>query len=431
MRLVSSALAGSVEGSPEMAVLMLDLDLDRYRSVRNSFGPAAGDELLGAVAGRLSASLRHGDVLARLGEDEFAVLLRGIVDITDATIAANRLIDCFQRPIGVHGGQVLVRASVGVVIVGPDAVGPEQVLRDAEVAMVRAQAEGGDRWATFEPAMHTVALARFDMEQALGEAIDLGQLVIEFQPLVALAGSMGQARQIRQVEALVRWRHPVRGIIAPSDFLPLAEVSGLIVPLGGWALREAVRQARIWQLMDDAHAQLMVGVNLSARQLFHPGLLPEVAETLRGSGLAPSTLVLEITENALIRDPDGTIRTLRALRELGVRIALDDFGTGSSSLSQLTRLPLDALKIDRSLMAGLTRDAAEAAVVRTLVHLGRALHLETIAVGVETRAQLVALRGMGCDMAQGFLFGKPLGPDGITSLLRAERRRAASWARAR
>jgi EAL domain-containing protein (putative c-di-GMP-specific phosphodiesterase class I) len=307
----------------------------------------------------------------------------------------------------------------------------DELLRNAEVATARAQADGGGRWASFDPSMHEAALARFELEQSLAGALEGGQLTLDYQPMVRLAGPYAGSGHIRHAEALIRWRHPDRGLVGPDEFVPLAEESGLIVPIGTWVLREATRQARVWQLMSDDTSRFTVSVNLSPRQLHHPGLVGDVALALRASGLAAGTLVLEITEGAVLRDPEAAIPVLAALRQLGVRIALDDFGTGQSSLSHLTRLPLDSLKVDRSFVAGLGSDGPETAVVRALIQLGKVLGLEVIAEGVETREQLASLRSMGCDLAQGFFFGKPLGPDGITALLRAERRKSGSWAAVR
>ena len=265
---VAIALTEATAGRSELAVLLLDLD--HYRSLRNSLGPAAGDALLGAVAGRLSATLRHGDVLGRLAEDEFAVLLLGVTDAQDAAVAAARLLAIFERPFQVAARQVLVRVSIGVASGGFGTPAASELLRDAEMAMLRAKAEGGDRWASFAPGMHAASLARFDLEHALGEAIATDQLTLEFQPMIALAGAHGRSGHIRRVEALVRWRHPQRGLIPPSDFIPLAEETGLIVELGAWVLRAAARQGRAWQQMAEQHAQLGVSVNISPRQLFHP-----------------------------------------------------------------------------------------------------------------------------------------------------------------
>jgi len=398
------------------------VDLDRLGPLRLSLGPAAGDELLGAVAGRLAATLRRPDLLARLRPGAFALLLRETPSPREAIRHADEVLDLLRRPLVIGGAVVAPRASAGLAFAGSatDAVG---LIGEAELAVARAKVDGGDRWSAFEPALHAVAAARDGLARELDQAIDAGALTLEFQPERRIAGALGQAGTIRSVEALVRWRHPARGLVRPADFLPVAEQTGSIDRIGAWVLREAAAHARSWQLTDPGYARLSVGVNLSAREIGRPGLVAEVVSVLAATGLAPATLTLEVTIAAITHDPERAVATLAALRATGVRIALDDFAGDANTLGTERRATVDVVKIDPNLVAAVASDRGSERAIRAIVQVARDRGIETVAEGVETREQLAALRELGCDLAQGYLFGKPLGASGISAVLRAERRR--------
>jgi len=383
-------------------------DLDRFKTVNDSLGHAAGDDLLVAVAARLGDCLRTGDTAARLGGDEFALLLEDVRGEREATAVADRVIEALRAPFELHGREVHVTASLGVVC-GDG--GGEELLRNADVAMYRAKAAGKGRWALFEPSMRAEVLERIELEADLQKALPRGELEVHYQPLVALADGSLEA-----FEALVRWRHPRRGLVMPLAFIPLAEETGLIVELGAWVLDRACHQAAAWKCA--------VSVNLSARQLEQPDLVELVAGALRRSGLRPDLLWLEITETVLMHDTEATIGRLEALKELGVRLAVDDFGTGYSSLRYLRRFPIDLLKMAKPFVDGLaSREGA--ALARTIVELGTSLGLRTVAEGIEGPRELAQLRRLGCELGQGYLFARPLTADAATAWLRGAIRRAA------
>jgi diguanylate cyclase (GGDEF)-like protein len=358
-----------------VGVAVLFVDLDDFKAVNDSFGHAVGDDLLVAVSARLAAGMRSGDIVARLGGDEFAVLLGG-ADERAAVQTAERLIDALGMPLALPGATITVRASLGIAMASPGTTTVGEVLRNADVAMYAAKEAGKGRLAIFEPGMHTRALDLIEQEHDLLEAIDQDQFVLRYQPVVELASG-----RMVGVEALVRWRHPTRGLLAPSEFIPLAETSGLIVELGRSILERACRQATRWR----GGTELMLGVNLSARQLTDHGLVDQVAATLTATGLPAERLVLEITETALLNSaPD---RVLAGLRKVGVRVALDDFGTGYSSLEHLRRFPVDSIKIDKVFIDRVTGGLRESALARAIVQLGQAMGLATVAEGIETTEQ--------------------------------------------
>jgi diguanylate cyclase (GGDEF)-like protein len=388
------ALARATRASSDVAVLFLDLD--RFKTVNDSLGHAAGDELLCTVAERISGCMRAADTAARLGGDEFAVLLEDLDSTREAVGVAERVIEALETPIVVAGREVLVGASIGVAF---GRHGAEDLLRHADVAMYRAKALGKGRYAMFEAGMQAEVMERLELEADLKRAVDRNELTVFYQPIIALATG-----ELVGHEALLRWRHPVRGLIGPQSFIEVAEETGLIGPIGEFVLREACRQAAHWQ----ASGELSMNVNLSGRQLEGPGLLDMVTTILRETGLAPGRLVLEITETVLMHDTEATIRRLRALRALGVRLAVDDFGTGYSSLRYLNRFPLDVLKMAKPFVDGLGDQSEDPALARAIVDLGSSLGLQIVAEGIERSAQLTMLRRLGCPLGQGYWFARPM-----------------------
>jgi diguanylate cyclase (GGDEF)-like protein/PAS domain S-box-containing protein len=384
---------GRREGSTQA---ILFLDLDDFKEINDSLGHTVGDEVLVAVARRLDGAVRSIDTAARFGGDEFAILLQE-VDSQGAADGAQRVLDLLAEPLRVGGREIALHTSVGVAVgVVEDARTAEELIRDADAAMYTAKREGKGGYRLFEPAMHADVLARLELRSDLERAIDASELELHYQPVVRLDDG-----SIVGFEALLRWRHPERGMVSPVEFIPTAEETGLIVPIGRWVLHEAARHAR--RLEQAAAAPLRINVNLSAKQLQHPGIVEDVRAALDASGLDPAQLVLELTESVLLEDGEVAVERLHALKALGVRLALDDFGTGFSSLSYLSRLPVDILKLDRSFL----RDGAPA-LTAGIVGLGAALQLAVVAEGIETEDQWYALQALGCDYGQGFLFARPL-----------------------
>jgi diguanylate cyclase (GGDEF)-like protein/PAS domain S-box-containing protein len=407
---VAHALVRASRHDSHLAVLFLDLD--NFKTVNDSLGHTAGDELLVAVADRLGDCLRLEDTAARLGGDEFAVLLEDLADKREATEVADRVRAALRRPLTIAGREMVVGVSVGIAfdLPGTDS---DQLLRNADLAMYTAKSRGKGRYEIFEPEMHATAVRRLEMEADLRRALDGGELVVHYQPIVALA-----TRRMSGVEALVRWQHPERGLLPPSVFIGLAEETGLIHQLGRQVLETACVQARRWQVQHPRHATLSVSVNLSPRQLTSDVVVEEVRNALEVSGLPASSLVLEITEGVMMHDTEATIQRLRALKSLGLRLAVDDFGTGYSSLSYLQRFPIDILKIDRSFVAAIDSGQDEYSLARAIVSLARSLRLQAVAEGVETRAQADALSELRCDLAQGFYLAVPQDAEAVGALLR-------------
>ncbi len=400
----------------EASIGFILLDLDRFKVINESLGHAAGDRLLDDVGRRLSECLRPGDTVARFGGDEFAILLDSVRDAEDALRVAERIENELRAPFGLDGRDTFVAASLGIALGRAGATEPGDLLRDAEVALYRAKADTTSRHAVYEPSMSAAAAERLDLETDLRRAIERDELRLEYQPLVDLATD-----RVVGIEALVRWQHPARGLVPPLAFIPLAEETGLIVPIGRWVLETACRQARSWQLEVPGREALQVSVNLSAKQFAQPDLAELVAGILADTGLEPTSLELEITESVLMDESEAGIRALRALRELGVRLVLDDFGTGYSSLSYLKHLPLDTIKIDRSFVVELTGDDANLPIVHAVISLAHGLGIEVVAEGIETAEQLGWLRQLACDRGQGFYFARPLPAERVTELLRANR----------
>jgi diguanylate cyclase (GGDEF)-like protein len=388
------------------AVGVLFLDVDRFKTVNDSLGHAAGDELLMGVAARLSICLRDGDTPARFGGDEFAVLLEGVSGQEEGEAVAARVLEAMREPFRVQGRQMTVSVSVGVALATSRG---EDVLRNADLAMYRAKSDGRDRHATYEPEMHAALVEGLELQADLRRAVDRGEFVVHYQPIVDLAtgGILG-------AEALVRWEHPERGLIPPGAFIPLAEETHLIVPIGRHVLRKACEQAARWV---ERHGDLTMSVNLSATQLDHPDLVADVAAALRDGGLDPARLTLEITESVLMANEGVTVERLHELKALGVQLAVDDFGTGYSSLTYLRDFPLDVLKVAKPFVDGLGGADQGVALARAIIELGEACQLDVVGEGIELSTQRQGLLELGCKLGQGFLFARPADAAAIDALL--------------
>ena len=406
----------------------LFMDLDNFKVINDSLGHEMGDELLIEVAERLETCLRPGDTAARLGGDEFAVLLENIAETDDAVVIADRIAEALSEPFVLGGSEVYISASVGVAL-GDDSGSTsalEDLLRRADLAMYGAKKKGKASHEVFDPSMNAAAHARLALESDLRRAVDRGEFKLFYQPKirVASAGSGTEEDRIVGVEALIRWEHPDRGLVSPAEFIPVAEETGLIVPIGRWVLEEACRRAVAWRNSGETVEDFVMGVNLSARQFADKGLVGDVSRILRETGLAPGALELEITESVVMDDAPATANIFRGLKALGVRISIDDFGTGYSSLAYLKRFPVDFLKIDRSFVGNIGRkgeSSEDAVIVAGIVSLARDLGLRVVAEGVETAEQLLKVREVGCDLAQGYYFSRPLPEDAVDAMLRSLR----------
>jgi diguanylate cyclase (GGDEF)-like protein/PAS domain S-box-containing protein len=384
-------------------VAMLFLDLDRFKTVNDSLGHEAGDRLLVTVAERLKNRLRPEDVLARFGGDEFAVLLESVKDPSEPIQVARRIAEALGEPFSVSDYRVSVNTSIGIALGAAHTNDPEGMLREADTAMYRAKEQGPGRYEMFDPAMQTRAQERFELEAELRRAVEQEEFVLYYQPIVSLRdGSMVG------FEALLRWRHPHKGIQRPSAFLPLAEETDLIVPIDRWVLEEVCRQAKRWEGDYPSASLVTMNVNLSSTQLKGGGLARTIEETLRRVALKVHTLALDITEGFLRKASEDEARTLDALKQMGIRLDLDDFGTGYSSLSYLKSFPVDGVKLDKSFVEGLAEDTTGMALVQKIIELCHTLGLEVVAEGIETPEQASLLKAMECDLGQGYYFGRPL-----------------------
>jgi Amt family ammonium transporter len=373
---------------------LLLLDLDRFKNVNDSLGHLAGDRLLAAAARRLLQCVRPGDTVSRLGGDEFAILLTEMADPADPVRVTERIQYDLAVPFDLEGHEVVTGASIGIAVGGPGYERPEQVLRDADIAMYRAKALGRGRHQVFDPSMHAHAVAVLRTEMELRRALERGEFRLHYQPIISIA-----AGRIVGFEGLLRWAHPRRGLILPAEFLPLAEELDLMIPLGRWVLGEGFRQIAAW-VGHDVHLSL----NICGRQLLQSDLVRQIGQTAADTGASLERLDLEVTEDVLMKDGDASGLMLADLKALALRVSIDDFGTGQSSLSLLHRLPIDTLKIDRSFISEMSRRRDNLEIVRTIVSLGHNLGMRVVAEGVETAEQLRDLRKLGCDYAQGFLF---------------------------
>jgi diguanylate cyclase (GGDEF)-like protein/PAS domain S-box-containing protein len=401
------------------SISVLFVDLDDFKTVNDSLGHASGDQLLKECGERLRDCLRPADTPARLGGDEFAILLEDSDETTHIDIA-NRIMKAFEAPFALDGNEVFVRASIGIATSSaPDLAGvngPEALLRNADIAMYIAKERGKARYEVFQPEMHEAAIRRLELKADLQRALDNNEFELHYQPMIELANG-----DICGFEALIRWNHPTRGLVAPLDFIPLAEETGLIVSIGHWVLKEACHfAAELTSDFPDDPARHMA-VNLSARQLQHPEVVDQVREVLADTGLPAGNLILEITESAMMTDMAMAIERLNEFKELGVQLAIDDFGTGYSSLNYVREFPVDMLKIDKSFVDGLAHEGSSSSLVATVLELARVLGLRAVAEGVEESDQLGHLRDMQCELGQGFLFAKPLNGLGLRQILKSRR----------
>jgi diguanylate cyclase (GGDEF)-like protein/PAS domain S-box-containing protein len=401
-------IENSIEAANESGNLfaVLFLDLDGFKLINDSLGHDAGDELLMEIAGRLRSSVRgrwdsRKSVVARLGGDEFAILLNDVQDAADAALVAQRILDKLESPFRICERQVFASVSIGIALSSTGHT-PEELLRNADTAMYNAKAKGKARFAVFDEGMRDRAVARLEIETGLRKAIDAQQLILYYQPEISIS-----SQQVIGYEALVRWNHPERGILQPSEFIPVAEESDLIVHLGKWVLKESCRQMAEWQKSFPQNPPLTISVNISPRQLNQGGLMEDVERVLSETGLDAHCLKLEMTEGSIMQDAQLALATLRQLRLMGVGLEIDDFGTGYSSLSYLQKLPFDTVKVDRSFIKELGISAESSEILRTIMDLARSLQMEVVAEGVETEDQLHKLAALGCQYVQGFYFSRP------------------------
>jgi diguanylate cyclase (GGDEF)-like protein len=392
------ALVRASRRQMEHPLALVFLDLDNFKTVNDSLGHAAGDALLVEASRRLLACVRATDTVARLGGDEFAIFIEDPTDAEGCSLITTRIIDALERPFTLEGRELFISASLGLAT-AREGESADDLLRNADVAMYIAKTRGKGRVERFEPEMRTIALERMELESDLRHALDAGEFVLHYQPIVVL-----ESGEITGVEALVRWQHPRRGLLTPAQFIGAAEEMGLIVPLGAWVLREACRQGAVWH----RKRELAVTVNVSGRQLQTPQIVADVRDALRESGMNPQSLILELTESVLTEGNDAVIATLRALKDLGVRLAIDDFGTGYSSLSSLHRFPIDILKIAKSFIDDVDQASGRQGLTQAIIALGNSLSVRTIAEGIEQPTQSAQLRLLGCELGQGFHYSVPL-----------------------
>jgi diguanylate cyclase (GGDEF)-like protein/PAS domain S-box-containing protein len=409
------------------AFALIFLDLDSFKLINDSFGHLMGDQLLVAIAGRLEATVRATDTvarfgrnhtIARIGGDEFTILLEDTTNAIDISRIAERIAKELGEPFTVGSQEVFPTASIGIALYNSSYQSPEEILRDADTAMYSAKALGKGRFEIFDATMRANTIARLQLETELRRGIERKEFEVYYQVLVSL-----ETGRILGFEALVRWKHPTRGIVSPNEFIPVAEETGLIVPLDQWVLRTACQQARIWQARFDDDPPLLISVNLSARHFLQPDLVQQCREVLDETKLSHSSLNIEVTESAMMPAPEDAIDLMGQLKSLGVKLALDDFGTGYSSLSYLHRFPLDSLKIDRSFVSHMMEDDE---IVRAIITLGRNLGLKVVAEGVETIEQIAKLKSLGCEYAQGYYFSIPINAQEATDLLTAQHSRLPS-----
>lgn len=379
------------------------IDLDRFKLINDTLGHQAGDDLLLKITERLEYSVRPSDMVARLGGDEFVILVEDINDEKQLVPIAERVLKELREPVTIAGQQVYSGASIGIVLGSADYERADDLLRDADLAMYRAKAKGKGRFEIFDPKIHSGALSLLQLEIDLRRAIENKEFVLNYQPVFALNSEV-----IVGFEALIRWHHPIRGVVPPNDFIPIAEETGLILPIGRWVLHEACQQLRRWQEKFPEADSLIMNVNLSARELDQKDLISQVKKILKETKLNPKCLKLEITESVIMKNAEQAIKTVKELQEMGVKVSIDDFGTGYSSLSYLHRLPIDTLKVDRSFINRIGGDDEHAEIIQTIIKLASNLGMDVIAEGVESEEQLNFLKNMNCEFGQGYYYSKPV-----------------------
>ena len=392
----------------QTGVAVLFVDLDNFKIVNDSMGHEAGDTLLQTVAQRLEASARNGDTIARLGGDEFTLLLENVRSVEEAAQTAERIVAQLQQPVTLGGREVFVSASIGIAFSSDDGLEAEDLLRDADTAMYQAKTQGKSGFVVFNASMNADVVERMEIETGLRFALERDELRVHYQPLINL-----ETGRMTGVEALARWQHPTRGLMAPGLFIPIAEETGLILPIGYWVLEEACRQMQVWKAEHPDYGVFTVNVNLSGKQLQRPDVVERVSAILEKTRIAPESVKLEITESVMMADVEDTVAKLRRLKALGVKLAMDDFGTGYSSMASLNLFPLDTVKIDRAFIKRLAEHHESESIVAAIIMLSKALHLDVTGEGVETVEQATQLQGLGCQIGQGYFFARPLPADGI------------------
>ena len=400
---------------------MLFLDCDRFKTINDSLGHRAGDELLVVLGKRIAAQLRPSDVIARLGGDEFAILARNMRE-EDAIVLATRLQGVVSEPVHIRSAELSTSVSIGITMGGPQYASPEDIMRDADIAMYRAKAQGRAQYAMFDTALHAEVSSQLWLESALRRAIEQEQLYLAYQPIFDL-----RTRQIQAVEALCRWVHAERGAVPPDQFIRVAEESGLIVPLGDWAMEQACRQLATWQKSVPTAAHLQVHVNVSGAQLLQHDFVERMLDIVHRTQVRPDQVALEVTESMLIDGLSVAVPNLRRLRDAGLHISIDDFGTGYSSFSSMWDLPIHEIKIDRSFVTRMARGSEGEEVVRAIIAMARAMGKRIVAEGVETELQCKKLLELGCHGGQGYLFARPLTPWDVEAILKQARPRAVAF----
>ncbi|MGA2189672.1 MAG: EAL domain-containing protein [Steroidobacteraceae bacterium] len=410
---LDQALSRHRRDATQLAILFMDLD--RFKVINDSLGHDLGDDLLRQVAQRLRIHAREGDTVARMGGDEFAVLVENPKSLADISICAQRLVDETSAPYMLGGKDCRVTVSIGVSIFPTDGNDSQALLKAADVAMYRAKDAGRNNYLYYTPAMNVHTVERLELESDLRHALERGEFLLHYQPKIDLGSGL-----ITGTEALLRWNHPIRGLVPPMEFIPLAEETGLIVSIGEWVLASACARTKLWQ--DQGFPKLSVAVNLSARQFGDPMLLPKLTRIIRTSKLSPSNLELEITESMVMSHAESAVAVLDSLKSIGVQIALDDFGTGYSSLAYLKRFPIDTIKVDRSFIRDISANSDDKKITRAIIAMAHGMRLKVVAEGVETAEQLAFLRAQRCDAVQGYLLHRPLPEQDVASVLADNRR---------